>query len=265
MKKICLGLAAVALAACGPKNTDTDVAAGASATDSANVAVSADTTMRDTTGYQAGGVITDTTLQQQDTTMQPPQDTAMQQQDTSGYQAGAAAGAALSATLVGVNDPAVSGSATLTDAGQNAKIEVTLSGAKKSGTHAAMIHKGTCDAPGAAVHSLKPLRASGDAKESTTNLTGHTISELGDGNHIVAVHASSAKSSAVLACGPIQGGGASLQNQGGADTSGYEPSQNADTSAAADTSSKSNWPSGDTTSTKADTSSASSSTPSTPQ
>jgi hypothetical protein len=144
-------------------------------------------------GNVSGGVTTDTSK--------------MGVSANAGVSADANAPVTLQLTGVGTHTD-VSGEVTITPkTSSSVVVKLSLTGAKKA-THAAHIHEGTCDSPGKIVHTLKAV--TGTKQTSTTTVSGHSLPELADGNHIVAVHTGSSSKTATLACAAINSSGSGM-------------------------------------------------------
>lgn len=100
----------------------------------------------------------------------------------------------------------VTGTATIrNDAGANSTVTVALSGTGLAANvqHAGQIRTGTCAAPGAVRHTLAST-AAGNAAGSATSTNANNVPDtaLAPGGVIV-FHATSATTSAVVACGAL--------------------------------------------------------------
>ncbi len=128
---------------------------------------------------------------------------------TPAYKASASdsTGTARTVQLQSENNSGITGSATLTPAGTETRVTLTLvppAGGSASGqSHVAHIHKGTCAAPGEVVAPLGTVTASGETFAPLSKTVSISASTLTDGQHIVAAHATEDPSSATVACAQL--------------------------------------------------------------
>ncbi|MEO8227660.1 MAG: hypothetical protein ABI637_09515 [Gemmatimonadota bacterium] len=193
---------AVGLAGCSKTTYETPApSASTGTTVTTTTTARADTTARrDTTmGYSASGTAgqtaagtagsTSTTV----TTTTAPNG-AMSGSGTmsnSGAMSGSAAmasGSARTFALMPVNNSGFTGNVTFTDLGNKTRVAMTLNSpanTSSSADHNAMIHTGTCAAPGPKVADLHDVEGNGKAASSELDLMA---SQIMNGQHIVVAH-----------------------------------------------------------------------------
>jgi LPXTG-motif cell wall-anchored protein len=106
----------------------------------------------------------------------------------------------LTVPLAEQNDSGMSGSAVLTQMGDDLRVVLTLTGTEAGGSHPAHIHSGRCPNPGGVVHPLTNV-VNGT---STTTIAGASLADVADGNHAINIHKSAEELSVYTACGDIQ-------------------------------------------------------------
>jgi hypothetical protein len=114
-----------------------------------------------------------------------------------------AASAATSSHTIPINEQngsGESGTATLTQAGDDVQIVITLKGAPATTPQPAHIHTGTCAKLGAVVYPLSNV-VNG---ESTSTVKGVTIDKLLSSTNAINVHESAAALDKYVACGNIE-------------------------------------------------------------
>jgi hypothetical protein len=99
------------------------------------------------------------------------------------------------------NSSGVSGSATLTQLGNNLIVKITSKGGND--LEPVHIHKGTCANLGAVVHPLTTLH-NGD---SVTTIKGAKLSDLLAGEYAINAHKSASEIGTYIACGNIRASG----------------------------------------------------------
>ncbi|HEX2916072.1 MAG TPA: CHRD domain-containing protein [Chloroflexia bacterium] len=109
----------------------------------------------------------------------------------------------------------VSGTATVTQAGNGITVTVNLSGFDANSAHAGHIHQGKCAGPDEGVKFvLNTINADASGKGSaTTNVANATFAAVTDGNHYIQYHAAATPPGAGVTCADIPAGGT---GQGGA-------------------------------------------------
>ena len=128
--------------------------------------------------------------------------------DTGGMAAGmdtgmAAAGGMNSVTLSPVGNSGVSGTATVTEQGAQTVVALNLMGAPGAGTHAAHIHTGTCDSPGAVVAPLQSVSVDASGTGTSTTTLDIPMATVMNGQHIVAAHEAGGSPGSPVVCGAI--------------------------------------------------------------
>ncbi len=168
-------VAAFGLGACSHTTVENpSPATGATVT--TTTTANADTTMRrDTVGYAASGTTTTST-------------TIMTPGTTSTDSAVGMSNGAHVLTLQPVNNSGFGGNVTLTDLGGKTRVALTLNSPANTDAdadHNAMIHTGTCEAPGAVDVGLHDVEGNGKASNTEVD---RTMGQLMDGNHIIVAH-----------------------------------------------------------------------------
>jgi LPXTG-motif cell wall-anchored protein len=102
-------------------------------------------------------------------------------------------------TLSEQSGSGISGTATLTQMGDDLRVVVDVDGTEAGSSHPAHIHTGACPNPGGVAH---PLEAVEDGT-STTTLAGIELSSVTDGNHAINLHLSADDLDTYVACGDI--------------------------------------------------------------
>jgi hypothetical protein len=129
--------------------------------------------------------------------------------------AAGAAGGEVTVQLQPKEGSSASGTVTLRAAGASqTEVRLELQHEPMGTTgHAAHIHEGTCASPGAPVHPLETAKGKEKGHAKSTTTVNAAMSTLTDGNHIVQVHKTAAKSSPGIACAEISSSGTgSLQS-----------------------------------------------------
>lgn len=107
---------------------------------------------------------------------------------------------ATTVTLAAVGGSAVSGEATLTPAGAQSEVSVTLTGLEAGSTHPGHIHQGTCAAPGSVVAPLSEITADASGSGTMTTTVDVSADAATAGNHLIQYHGAGG---APIACGEL--------------------------------------------------------------
>jgi len=111
----------------------------------------------------------------------------------------ASAQSPVTVNLAAQNASGVSGTAVLTQVGNDLRVVIDLSGTTAGSSHPVHIHSGACPKPGDVVHGLTAVVDG----TSTTLIAGVMLDSVLDGDHAINAHESATNSSNYISCGNI--------------------------------------------------------------